>query len=315
MSQYIPGYQLIKDAVAGDKSSEKRVTFIGTRGSGKTTGLGCLALACGKRSEIDGNFKYAIFERNSGLREIPSLLQRGRFPPATLPGSVYEADIIMEWKSTFGTKKIRLPFCETAGEDVQKIIGRFSQDVYRTAPDWRSASLLEKYIDMSNGFVIVIPVPRALMFVDKGYQLEPDDLSKDPDVNIARIVQAIIQCKEDSHSPRIEGMAVLLTQYDIIAFHTKHMGMDLYSVQGIQRFLNKYFPQTMGLLKFFDLTKVRFFPVHVQVVRDANNPHEFAQWPDGTGDRIQIDDQRRLPVYSEESYLNLIEWIKQTFAG
>jgi len=92
--------------------SEKRVSVIGTRASGKTTALGLICLTCETLSSVYPGFKIRIVEKSSGIRQAPSDLRRGHFPPATLPGTWYEADLILKWEVRFSQKIIRLPFCD-----------------------------------------------------------------------------------------------------------------------------------------------------------------------------------------------------------
>jgi hypothetical protein len=114
----------------GVKSGSKRVVFVGTRGSGKTTALGCIALTCDLLSQRDGKFSHFIHERTSGIRQIPSDLCMGRFPEPTPPGLIYEADIHLRWRYPFGERNVTLPFCETAGEDIKNLIGKYTTNVY-----------------------------------------------------------------------------------------------------------------------------------------------------------------------------------------
>lgn len=311
MSQYIPGAELVKDYISTSRSTKthKRVIFVGTRGSSKTTSLGCLALTCDLKSLADKNFTAYIDERSSGIRQVPSQLCQGRFPEPTPPGMIYEADIIMSWKTFLGKKTVILPFAETAGEDMEKLIGPYHQSIYHQQPNFQRAQNLVKYICDSNGYVLVMPVPRARMWKDKGLEEEPTSLVNDPDVNLARILQSIYRYKRKSRSSKIEGIAVLLTKYDMVNVHAKARGMDFYTPDGLRLFLHTFFRQTSGLLKAYGLEKVRFFPVHVQVetVDKGDGNVEFTN-------NIMTNPERNLPIYSEQSYLDLIDWIRETFA-
>lgn len=300
----------IKEKLPSRSSKQhKRVIFVGTRASGKTTHLGCLALACDLKSLRDKNFSAYIDERTSGIRQVPSMLCQGRFPEPTPPGMWYEADIVMTWKTTFGEKTVVLPFAETAGEDMEKLIGPYHQSIYHQQPNYRQSQQLVDYICNANGYVLVMPVPRARMWKDKGVEEEPTSLVNDPDVNLARILQTIYRYKRESRSPKIEGIAVLMTKYDMIDVHVKARGMDFYNPEGMRLFLHTYFRQTSGLLKAYGLDKVKFFPVHVQVkrVEKKDGSVEFTN-------EILTDPSRNLPEFSEQSYYDVIDWIHGTFA-
>lgn len=293
---------------------EKRVVFIGTAGSSKTTSLGCIALECDILSAKDPNFKHMIEEKSSGIRNVPSELCQGRFPEQTPAGLIYEADLVMKRESNFGTKTVTLPFCETAGEDIEKLMGPFQESAYRQTMDWTSAETLARYVCNSNGYVLLCPVSRA--HIPGVPQMDEERIKqKDPDTNIARILQAIYKYKRTTKSVPIEGIAVLLSKYDQIQLWCEAKGMDLYKPEGARNFLNTYFRQTSGVLKFYGLEKVKFFPVHVQVEkkRNADGSIEFVKWPDGSGYKIAVDYERNLPVFSEYSYHALIDWIMDTF--
>jgi hypothetical protein len=300
----------IRESLFGPKKIHKRIIFVGTRGSAKTTALGCLSLTCDLKSLSDKNFVAFIDEKTSGgIRQVPSDLCQGKFPPATIAGNIYEADMVMSWQGVFGKKTVILPFAETAGEDMEKLIGPYHKDLYRRQATFQEAKGLTDYICNSHGYVLVAPVSRALMFDGKGIEKEPDSLLPDPDVNLARILASIYRYKRESRSPKIEGIAVLLTKYDMIDVFVKARGMDFYHEDGMRRFLHTYFRQTSSLLKYYGLEKVRFFPVHVQVERieKKDGSVQFTN-------NILTDPHRNLPLYSEQSYLNLIDWIKETFA-
>lgn len=297
-------------------STLKRVILVGTRASSKTTALGMLALECDIMSTLDPNFTHFIDEKTSGIRQVPSDLCAGHFPQATPPGNIYEADLYLTWRNALSEKSVCIPFCETAGEDMHSLIGPYSQNVYQQNVDYQAAENLNKYICDANGYILVLPVSRAHIAGVEQLDNEPSDLLSDPDVNLARILQAIYRYKKKSKSPNIEGIAVLLTKYDVIEAHIKGRGMDLYTDTGAQAFMQTYFRQTSGLLKYYGINKVKFFPFHVSVERVKNvstGKLEMAKWPDGNY-KIAIDYERNLPVFSERSAFNVINWIKQVFA-
>lgn len=298
------------------KKSLKRVILVGTRSSSKTTALGCLTLECDIMSTQDPGFVHFIDEKTSGIRQVPSDLCAGHFPAATPPGSLYEADLYLTWKTALSERSVCIPFCETAGEDMQSLIGPFSKDVYHQNVDYEAAQNLNQYICDSNGYILVVPVSRAHLPGVEQLDNEPKDLLSDPDVNIARILQAIYRYKKKSRSPNIEGIAVLLTKYDVVDAYVKNRGMDLYTPEGAQLFMTTYFRQTSGLLKYYGLNKVRFFPFHVQVERRKNpstGKLEMVKWPDGMY-KIAVDQERNLPIFSEKSAYQVIMWIKEIFA-
>lgn len=312
MSRLIP--EFIRKGLQGSTESERRVTFIGTWASGKTSVLGCMGLTCELLSDQNPKFTYWVDEKTSGIRQFWSDLRRGRFPPSTPPGTYYESSLTLEFKEGFGSStKVTLPICEVAGEDIQKLIGTYALDPYRPATaNIQSTRALFEYILRSEGYILVAPCPRALMWGDYRKEKEPDDLPPDPDLNIARILDAIYRYKQQSRSKPIKGMAILLTKYDRIKTDAESRGMNLYTSDGVNAFMSTYFPQTTNNLKSFGF-EVEYFPVYLQVeTDDKGNP---LKWDDGTGDKIMVNYERRLPVYPDLVYIRLINWIKTTFAS
>jgi|SRR5271157_4634725 len=312
--------EVSKTVFGSGTAPPKRVIFVGTRGSSKTTTLGLIALTCDILSTQEPGFTHFIDERTSGICQVPSDLCQGMFPEPTPPSLIYEADLFLSWKTTLTEKTLMLPFCETAGEDIQNLIGPYQKSVYKQSVDYQQADNLNRYICDSNGYVLVVPVSRAHIEGVPQMDEEPQALLQDPDVNLHRILSAIYRYKMKSRSPKIEGIAVVLTKYDMVDAYLKNKGMDLYNPQGAKAFLDTYFRQTMGSLKHYGIEKVKFFPMHVQVERvknEATGRIEFAKWPEDSGRhgyKIATDTDRNLPRYSEQSCRQLIYWLKDIFA-
>lgn len=294
------------------QQSEKRVSVIGTVESGKTTALGLICLTCQTLSAQNIAFKSRIRERTSGIKQAPSDLRRGHFPPKTTPGSYYEADLLLKKEGHFGDRTVTLPFCETAGEDIQKWINSFSQSMYVQRPKHHVVDELYKYVLNSEGFILVCPTSRALMHTgSQPLEAVPTGTSNDPDVNLSRIVDAIYDYKQQANM-KIEGIAVLTTKQDIIQPYAQSMGVDLTNPQGMQKFMTSFFPDTSQSLKWYGLDKIMFFPSWVQVERQQDGSP--VKWQDGS-EKILMNIRRpRMPQYSEQSYMNLVNWLVDTFA-
>lgn len=289
---------------------------MGTLGSSKTTALGCLSLTADVLSAEVGNFKHFINEKSSGICQVPADLCIGKFPEPTPSGSVYEADIYMTRAGTFGDKTICIPVGETSGEDIENLIGPYKKKVYEQAPTWTQAEGMANTVVNSNGFIVILPVNRATIPGLPLMEEEPSSLYGNPDVNLKRILTAIFSYKMNNKSaPPIDGIAVLLAKYDTISDHLTKGGMDLYNDIGAKKFLTTYFRQTSGALKWFGLEKVKFFPVHVNVkkFKDDKGKVGFVKRRDGKGYDIELDYNRNLPKYSEQSYKKLIYWLFDTF--
>ncbi|UCD15272.1 MAG: hypothetical protein JSV34_06020, partial [Candidatus Omnitrophota bacterium] len=139
-------------------------------------------------------------EKTSGICQVPADLCQGKFPPATPGGvgQVYEADIIMtENKGWRGKKTVRLPFAETAGEDIENLIGPHRKSMYDQIPTLPEADLLNRIISASHGYVVVAPVTRTTIPLPQDIgDKEAKSIHTDADLNVYRILQKIFEYKE-----------------------------------------------------------------------------------------------------------------------
>jgi hypothetical protein len=293
----------------GVKAGQKSVITVGIRGSGKTSVLGCLELCCDIKSQRQPNFSHFMRERTSGIRQVPCDLAMGKFPMATPPGIVYEADEIMRWTYPFGTRSVVMSFCETAGEDMQNLAGKFTSSVYEQNTDWQDVETLNKYICNAHGYLMMLPV--SLLPIPGMPKVDevPEGLHANPDLSCARILSAIYGFKADYGLPPIEGIGIIWTKYDMIQEYCKANNMDLYTPEGSRRLMETYFRQTLAVLKYYGLEKVAFFPFHIQAKRRLNQ--------DGSSTltkQIAVDVKRNIPIFAEQSGYNIIDWIGANFA-
>ncbi len=306
------------------KEYEKNITYIGTRGSSKTTSVGCIDLVCEIESARNPKFTYRIDERTSGgISQISADLCRGIFPRETTPGKIYQADVYLTYKDGWrGDKTVCLSVAETAGEDIENLMGVYRGDqLYKITPLPPEADNLIRKIAASQGLILTIAVPRESARFPQKLDREPSSIHEKPDLNAMRILNAIFQYKQSTRGAKpIEGIAVLLTKYDMVHQWLERMNMDLYDPDGAQQYLTTYFRKTIALLKNFGMERVEFFPVHVKVEKTIHKDGsvEFHKWngKDGKeGDKIMINYERNLPVFSENVYFRLLNWIRETFAS
>ncbi len=294
--------------------------MIGVRGAAKTTALGCIQLVCEIESARNKNFTWEIDERTSGgIAQISTDLCRGVFPRQTPSGRIYQADLYWTWKSGWGNKTVHMSVAETAGEDIENLIGPHRGNLYETHKTYRDAENLNRMIAASQGFLVTIAVPRSMMPISQKLpDAEPTSLHPDPDLNAFRILNAILQYKKSRRSQKCEGIGILLTKYDMNDVWLKERGMNLYDPEGAKLFLSTWFRKTMGILKNYGLEKVRFFPVHVDVEKErlSDGSIRFLKWTEASGKigyKIRVNYERNLPFFSEQSYRNLMDWVKETF--
>jgi hypothetical protein len=288
--------------------------MLGTVGSGKSTISAAIVLTAQTLSSLRPNFFCRVLENTSNILADASNLRRGRFPIKTNPYQTYppESGLLMIWKGAIGEKRVQVPICDVAGEDIQEMIRRSQASTLDNSSFNANVNLIN-YVKDSDGFILAVPASRALIHYG-GLTLEPEaaEMEVDPDVNLARILSAVKSHKDQSHGKPIKGIAVVITKWDLLAPYAQNWGMDLYdsSGKGLSNFMDICFPATSMELKAAGLDKVKFFPSHVQVAHTDSGA--VKKWPDGS-DMIETIPERRLPKYSEQSYVNLFEWLK-TFA-
>ena len=205
---------------------------------------------------------------------------------------------------------------------MQSLTGPYDESVYRENPSWQAADVLNKYICDSNGYIVTLPVSEAnIPWVPSEFRDtrdEPQDSYGhfiDPDLVLKRILSAIFAYKQrNPQSPRIEGIAILLTKADKILRWVKGQGMNINTQEGQQKFLMTYFRQTSSVLKFYGLDKVKFFPVFVEVlkIRAPEGKVIINRGADGKP-RIAVDRESNLPLFSKTTYQELIRWSLDTF--
>jgi len=297
--------------------------MLGTVGSGKTTAAGFMVTTAITMSASNPGFVCDVIESKSGILEAQSLLRRGRFPEKTDPLTpvTYESGLLMRWSSSLRKREMHLPICDVAGEVVAALAQKYREGEYACKDETFSETkfLIEQLQDR-DGFILTIPASRAFMFQDD-LQLEAEPsikreitaekkatLGVDPDVNLSYILEAIIDYKRKTTHHPIQGIAVIVTKYDMVKDICKREDMDLYDESGLgfRNFMNTCFPATANKLRFFGLENVAFFPSEVGLAPDP--------WPDGKP-RIEIlrrrpdDTPCRVPKYPERQYERLINYL------
>ena len=295
---------------------KNRFAMLGTVGSGKSATAAGIFLTAQTLSNDDPYFYGDVVESNSDILADVSNLRRGRFPGKTNPyqPNPVESGLVLTWKKRFGGEQtMQIPICDVAGEDVQQMIRQNRLTLNRE--NFNANRQLMDYVRDADGFLLCVPASRALMFQDD-VQLEAEPSAQtdigDPDVPVNRILIDVINFKRGmSGSKPIKAIAVIITKWDLIEPYASRLNMDLYDPtgEGLQRFMKICFPGTsMTLKKYLDADKVRFFPSHYQVLKDDKN--NVVKWSNG-GDRIDVIHERRVPRYSEQSYMNLFKWLRR----
>lgn len=303
-------------------SYKTRFALVGTAGAGKTTVADLILLTMHTMSSHEDTFTCRVLEGTSDIEEGTSLLRQGHFPAKTRPyqQSVIEAGFLMEWAGVWGNKRIHLPIVDVAGEDIVAMIRHRAP--YAPSPEEFNQSLkLVEDVRNSDGFIVVIPASRALAFHhDIQLERETGDLPNDPDVNVKRILAAVVEYREQTRAKPIKAVGVIITKWDTIQPYAQKWGMDILDPtgMGLQNFMQICFPSTSSYLKASHIPNIKFFPSFVQTEFDGQTGKE-KKWEDNSA-IVKVKPPNewltygRVPEYSAAYYREFITWMK-TYAA
>jgi GTPase SAR1 family protein len=309
--------QLAYNYVATDLPVKYKTRFamLGTVGSGKSTVTAAIFLTAQTLSghpEFRNFYTETLEGSTSSILDDVSRLRRGHFPEKTQKylAAPPEAGLGLTWGGRFGDKRVQIPICDIAGEDVQQMI---RQSRIALNPDQYNDNVqLINYVRDADGFILVVPASRALMFADDVAIESEYDVHgnvSDPDVPLQRILNEIFRYKQQTRGKRVKGIAVVITKWDLIAPFAARLGMDIGTPDGLYKFMHTCFPGTSSALKrFIDKGMVQFFPSAIKVMLNADGTKR--KWPGTDNDRIEVRQDERKPVYEEQSYVRLFLWLK-----
>lgn len=286
--------------------TKTRFAMIGTVGAGKTTISANLLITAQTKSDDEPNFYCRVIEYKSNLRNSASNLRHGRFPPKTIPtgNSTYESGLELRWTGIFGEKYVHIPIVDVAGEDIQFMLEGYNIGEAQQHINYRRLKDLVQYIKESEGFIIALPAPRAYVGSSQ-IEPEPEDLAADPDVNLSRLLEQIINYKRNNRGKPIKYIAVVITKYDLFQDYATKNNMNLYEQGGIEHFMRVHFPDTNMQLKYLkDKGLVKFYPSYVSLEYDEDG--NVMTWEDGTP-RVARDPKKNKPKYAESAYMQLFK--------
>jgi len=308
------------------KSYKCRFALIGTQGAGKTTIADLILMTTHTISQRELGFTCRVLEGTSDIEEGTSLLRMGHFPPKTEPysTSVIEAGLLMQWKGRWGKKSIHVPIVDVAGEDITAMIKHKSAYAPSIEEYNQSLKLIED-VRNAEGFIMAIPASRALLF-HREVQIEREtgDLPIDPDVNLKRILSAIIDYKDQSHGKPIKAIACVITKWDLVMPYAAKWDMDIADPSGVglKNFMDICFPSTSMALKSSSVENIRFFPsfVATEIDKQTGEEKRWQKHPQ-TGETdnspiIRVKPPQewrvygRVPEYASHYYRELINFLK-----
>lgn len=327
--------------------AKNRIALIGTTGAGKSAHVAGLVKSAERRASTTANttypFKCLILENQSNIIEDVARLREGRFPPKTPAQQQFaaEAGLLLEWQHTgkvgpfetpLWTKKVQIPICDLAGEDLSQLINQVQQatNLGQIARD-RVGHLLN-YVHNADGYIIIIKATRARGL---GKVLEEEitsvaGTSKYADANLVRILYSIINHKRSNPSRPIKGIAVVITAWDGLAPVAKEIEaitgtpfnpLDTNIGQNdLEKFVYACFPSTHAAIKSLGLKNIQYFPSFFEVER--NSAGAPVCWEDEPGSpkirRADLFDKSRpwqdnanTIIDSEYWFFRELDWLQQ----
>ena len=318
---------------------KNRVATIGTIGAGKSTVVAGMVMAAETLVADDPSFYCSVIESTSDIHQDVSSLRDGHFPKKTVPFGTYasEAGLLLEYDRKlggirYGVKRVQNPVCDIAGEDLAQTIRqvRMAGPIGNVAR--QAVRNLIAYVRESDAFIITVKATRAKGLFPLGRQLEteepdkPEDqrvLSDDPDVNLVRLLEDLINYKRTHRSRPIRGVAVVVTAWDRLKQSgvADRIGFDILNPhvgqQDLQNFVRGCFPAVYAAIKSLRIPNVQYFPSFFELETDEQGNEK--RWPDGSpiiktraetaGHPDEWWRDLRKCSYSEDTYIKLDKWL------
>jgi len=322
--------EMITDALRSKKEEypssrlyeyKNRFSLLGTVGAGKSTVAGLVVLTTQTLSSARPEFICRILERNSNIYGDVSNLRSGKFPEKTVAHDSFatEAGLLLTQKKFLGAKKIQIPICDVAGEDIQIMIQQYRKVAgpLGTAA-YSAANSLVRYIKESEGFIVAVDASRAVIG-RRGEQVQSEtdkQIHPDPDVNLVRILNEVFDYKEQVRKP-IKGIAIVITKWDELKPHVEHLGMNIMEPtrHDLMVFMDTFFPSVSQAIKSYQFAHpsvdIAYFPTYVEIERDdKGNPkkRDDGSFKIKPKESMLIADVRK-PSYSEQTCAELIDWL------
>lgn len=308
--------------------------MIGTVGSGKSTVVGGIVMTAETLVADLENFYCQVLENTSDIHQDVSDLRDGHFPRKTAPFGAFatEAGLLMEWERKalgvkIGTKRLQVPICDVAGEDLAQMI----KQVRAVGPlgniQKQAVRNLIAYVRDSDGFIITVKATRAKGLFPEGRQLETEQdkkLSRDPDVNLVRILEDLMNYKATHRSRPIKGIAVIITAWDMLKTEAERIGFDILNPivgqSDLQNFVKGCFPAVFAAIKSLRIPNVAYFPSFFEV--ETREDGSVQKWQQDGAPKIKQRQSTygspdewwrdlRKVSYSESSFVSLIQWLRQ----
>lgn len=286
--------QQVPEVPVTEQNAEKnRVAMLGTTGSGKSAVVAGLAYVAQEevKATVGTNYPFycTILEKYSEIYQDLSNLRNGHFPAKTAAYGEFisEAGLLLEWERWLSSKvpfigkevrkkvwhkAVHMPICDIAGEDLSQFIRQVRSSANLAQQARINVARTLGYVRESDGYIVVIKGSRAQGFKTQLEKEKDSRLSQDPDVNLVRMLQDLVNYKRGNRQHPVRGVAVVVTAWDKLKPVGDEIGFDLcadamvspnYSVgqRDLERFVAGCFPSTYTAIKSLRVPNVQYFPM------------------------------------------------------
>ena len=316
---------------------KNRTSLIGTVGAGKSAVVSGIVMRAEARCADRQDFYCRVLEGSSEIHQDVSDMRDGHFPRKTTPFGAFasEAGLLLENERRLGVGKLssivsknlrQVPICDIAGEDISQMIRQVRAAGALGEIAKQAVRNLIAYVRESDAHIITLKATRAKGLFDGGRQLEEEadaKVSRDPDVNLVRLLEDLMNYKATHRSRPVRGVAVVITAWDRLKASgvADKIGFDILNPMigqnDLQGFVQGCFPSTFAAIKSLRVPNVQYFPSFFEVETDEQGNE--LRWPDNSpkikhrqpseGNPDEWFRDLRGISYSEASYDRLIDWI------
>jgi hypothetical protein len=317
----------------------KRISFLGTPGAGKTVTVGGLVMRAEAKvadtAHSDTPFFCRVLENASEIHQDVSDLRDGHFPKKTQTylGFRSSPGLMLEWKRMIGVgrikrslwhKMLQVPICDLPGETLIQVIRHVRSQSNLGMIMKKNITNAINDMRESDGYMIAIKASRAKGLGVQLEQEKDDKLSRDPDVNLVRMLEDLMHYKSTYTNRPIKGVAVIITAWDRLQPVAERVGFDILDPnvgqRDIERFVRACFPSTYAAIRSLRVPNVRYFPTFFQVETNDKGQEKWITEGGYDGPKIITKDlfdpkgewwqNARKISYSEQSFDNLLGWLK-----
>jgi len=317
----------------------KRISFMGTPGAGKTVSVAGLVMRAEAKvattAKTDTPFYCRVLENASDIHQDVSDLRDGRFPKKTQAylGFRSSPGLMLEWKRIVGIsrlkrtlwhKMLQVPICDLPGETLIQVIRHVRSKSSLGAIMKKNITNAIRDMRESDGYMLAIKASRAKGLGDQLEQEKDDKLSRDPDVNLVRMLEDLMTYKSAYTNRPIKGVAVIITAWDRLKPVADRVGFDILDPyvgqRDIERFVQACFPSTYAAIQSLRVPNVQYFPTFFQAETDGVGKEKWFADTGYEGPKIITKDifdpkgewwqNARKISYSEQSFDNLLRWLK-----